>query len=94
MSRRDRRAAGRKSQIASNSAGMAAPAALYEAGLAHMKAGRYLDAQISCQQALAVYSNQAAGARHLQPRLDRYRPTGFFRVAMDKPVGKRLTESF
>jgi tetratricopeptide (TPR) repeat protein len=64
MSRRDRRAAGRKSQIASNSAGMAAPAALYEAGLAHMKAGRYLDAQISCQQALAVDSNQA-DALHL-----------------------------
>ena len=64
MSRHDRRAAGRKSRTASNSAGMATPAALYEAGLAHMKAGRFLDAQISCQQALAVDSNQA-DALHL-----------------------------
>jgi tetratricopeptide (TPR) repeat protein len=64
MSRRDRRAAGRRSQTDPNSAGMAAPAALYEAGLGHMKAGRYHDAQISCQQALAADSNYAE-ALHL-----------------------------
>jgi tetratricopeptide (TPR) repeat protein len=64
MSRRDRRATGRKSQTASSSAGIAAPAAFYEAGLSHMKAGRALDAQISCQQALAADSNHA-DALHL-----------------------------
>jgi tetratricopeptide (TPR) repeat protein len=35
------------------------PAASYEAGLAHMQAGRYLDAQLCCQQALAVDPDQA-----------------------------------
>jgi tetratricopeptide (TPR) repeat protein len=57
MNRRDRRAAGRKSQTASNGVGAAVPDALYEAGLGHMKAGRYLDAQIFCQRALAADSN-------------------------------------
>jgi tetratricopeptide (TPR) repeat protein len=40
------------------------PAALYEAGLAHMQAERYLDAQLCCQQALAADSNHA-GTLHL-----------------------------
>ena len=30
------------------------PAALYQTGLGHLRAGRYLDAQICCQQALAI----------------------------------------
>jgi tetratricopeptide (TPR) repeat protein len=58
MNRRDRRAAG-KSQISSNGAVAGTPAALYEAGLGHMQAARYLDAQICCQQALAIDADYA-----------------------------------
>jgi tetratricopeptide (TPR) repeat protein len=35
------------------------PAALYEAGLQHLRAGRHLDAQICCQQALAIEAEHA-----------------------------------
>jgi tetratricopeptide (TPR) repeat protein len=59
MNRRDHRAAGRTSQTASDGAGTAIPDALYEAGLGHMQAGRYLDAQLCCQQALGADSNHA-----------------------------------
>ncbi|WP_346347439.1 tetratricopeptide repeat-containing glycosyltransferase family protein [Bradyrhizobium sp. dw_411] len=38
---------------------MSTPAALCEAGLNHIRAGRYLDAQTCCQQALAIDSNHA-----------------------------------
>jgi tetratricopeptide (TPR) repeat protein len=58
MNRRHRRAATRQSQTTSG-AGMANAAALYEAGLGHMRAGRYLDAQICGQQALALDSDHA-----------------------------------
>ncbi|MGA7804652.1 tetratricopeptide repeat protein [Bradyrhizobium sp.] len=37
----------------------ASPTALYEAGLGHMQAQRYLDAQLSCQQALVADGNHA-----------------------------------
>jgi len=47
MNRRGRRAAARKSQTITDSPEASTPAALYEAGLRHMRAGRYLDAQIS-----------------------------------------------
>jgi tetratricopeptide (TPR) repeat protein len=57
MNRRDRPAADRESQTASNGAGTPVPDALYETGLGHMEAGRYLDAQICCQQALAADSS-------------------------------------
>ena len=55
MNRRERRASGQKSQAGSASS----PAALYEAGLRHLRAEQYLDAQICCQQALATDSNHA-----------------------------------
>ena len=55
MNRQERRAAGRKSQASEPGS----PAALYEAGLRHLRAGQYLDAQICCQQALATDSNHA-----------------------------------
>src|ERR1700722_3646561 len=58
MNRRDRRAA-RKSQMGPSGPVVGTPAALYEAGLADMRAGRSLDAQIRCQQALAVDSDHA-----------------------------------
>ncbi|HTU59751.1 MAG TPA: tetratricopeptide repeat protein, partial [Polyangiales bacterium] len=35
------------------------PAALYQAGLAHLRAGRALDAQLCCQHALAIDQNHA-----------------------------------
>ena len=54
MNRRDRRAAGRKSQTVSNVAGAVVPDALYKDGLGHLTAGRYLDAQVCCEQALAA----------------------------------------
>jgi tetratricopeptide (TPR) repeat protein len=55
MNRQERRAAGRKSQAGEPGS----PAALYEAGLRHLRAGQYLDAQICCQQALATDSSHA-----------------------------------
>lgn len=50
MNRRERRAAARKSHT---------PAELYEAGLRHIEAGRHLDAQLCCEQALAMDSAHA-----------------------------------
>jgi tetratricopeptide (TPR) repeat protein len=58
MNRRHRRATTPKSQTTSR-AGLANAAGLYEAGLGHMRAGRYLDAQICGQQALALDSGHA-----------------------------------
>lgn len=54
MNRRERRAAARKSQTASNGASAGTPAALCEAGLRHLHSGQPLDAQLCCQQALAI----------------------------------------
>jgi tetratricopeptide (TPR) repeat protein len=72
MNRRERRAAVRRPRKASIGAGSATnssrtanepsvsePAALYQAGLAHLQAGRYLDAQLCCQQALAADADHA-----------------------------------
>jgi tetratricopeptide (TPR) repeat protein len=59
MSRRERRAAARIPQKNSQRSGPHTPAALFEAGVRHMRAGHYLDAQVCCQQALAADSNHA-----------------------------------
>ncbi|MEI9925920.1 MAG: tetratricopeptide repeat-containing glycosyltransferase family protein [Bradyrhizobium sp.] len=60
MNRRDRRAGARKAPTTSSRPGAAAtPASLHEAGLRHLRAGRHLDAQICCQQALAMDSGHA-----------------------------------
>jgi tetratricopeptide (TPR) repeat protein len=72
MNRHERRAAARTSQKAqsgegstasrsqaANAPGTGDPAALYEAGLAHMRAGRQLEAQLCCRQALAADANHA-----------------------------------
>src|SRR5215470_13341901 len=48
-----------KSDITPNSSGAKTPAELHEAGLAHMQAGRPLDAQGCCQQALAIDPHHA-----------------------------------
>jgi tetratricopeptide (TPR) repeat protein len=64
MNRRERRAGARNSPPNPDGPGLASPAALYEAGLAHMQAQRYLDAQVSCQQAL-VADPDHAGALYL-----------------------------
>src|SRR5215470_3716698 len=50
MNRRERRAAG-KIEAPRQATG---PAALYEAGIAHLRAGRMLDAQVCGQQALTA----------------------------------------
>jgi Tfp pilus assembly protein PilF len=61
MNRRERRAAGQKSKETSKatvgSAG--SPATLSQAGMQHLQAGRQLDAQLCCQQALAIDPNHA-----------------------------------
>jgi tetratricopeptide (TPR) repeat protein len=64
MNRRERRA-GKTSGTRPNSRtdqpapAAPTPATLYEAGLAHLHAGRHLDAQICCQQALAIDAEHA-----------------------------------
>jgi tetratricopeptide (TPR) repeat protein len=57
MNRHERRAAAKKSGSRLNPPRAEAPVRLGEAGLAHLQAGRHLDAQICCQQALAADSN-------------------------------------
>ncbi|MDE2469444.1 MAG: glycosyltransferase family protein [Bradyrhizobium sp.] len=65
MNRRERRAAaGGPSRTHPDSTGAATAAALYEAGHGHMRAERYLDAQICCQQALTIDPGHAE-ALHL-----------------------------
>jgi tetratricopeptide (TPR) repeat protein len=72
MNRRERRAAARTSQKAAigegsiagrsqtaNEPGLSSPAVLCEAGLAHMQAGRHLEAQLCCRQALAADADHA-----------------------------------
>jgi len=51
MSRQQRRAAARDPK---KSSGPEMPVALYAAGLAHLRSGRLLDAQVCCQNALAI----------------------------------------
>jgi tetratricopeptide (TPR) repeat protein len=58
MNRRDRRVAARKSPATSKNSGNTA-AALHEAGLGHLQAGRFLDAQMCCRQALALDAKHA-----------------------------------
>ncbi len=53
MNRNDRRAAAKKSKIDQNALS-AKNAALHKAGLVYLRAGRQLDAQTCCQQALAT----------------------------------------
>jgi tetratricopeptide (TPR) repeat protein len=62
MNRRERRATAKKSLAVAN--GPSRATALYEAGIAHLQAERYLDAQLHCQQALAADSDHA-DALHL-----------------------------
>lgn len=57
MNRRERRATGPKSKQAPTRSGATTPAALVESGRRHLQAGRHLDAQLCCQQALAADSN-------------------------------------
>lgn len=59
MNRHERRAAARKSQAAPNGTDGDTPDTLHEAGLRHMSAGRYLDAQRCCQRALALDAGHA-----------------------------------
>jgi tetratricopeptide (TPR) repeat protein len=65
MKRRERRAAtGGPSPTLPGGSDAATPAALREAGLGLMRAERYLEAQMCCQQALALDPDHA-GAQHL-----------------------------
>src|ERR1700753_2567469 len=63
MNRRERRADSRKSQPAPKGADGDTPDTLYKAGVRYVSAGRYLDAQRCCQQAIAL---DAAHANALQ----------------------------
>ena len=64
MNRRDRRAAATKSRAASDGIDATSSAALYEAGLHHLRARRNLDALIYCKKALAI-DPHSADALHL-----------------------------
>jgi tetratricopeptide (TPR) repeat protein len=68
MSRRDRREGTQISAKTSPGSVAASPAALHEAGLTHMQAGRYLEAQRCCERALALDSGHA-DSLHLMGRL-------------------------
>ncbi|MGA7807620.1 tetratricopeptide repeat protein [Bradyrhizobium sp.] len=57
MNRRERRAAVQKSKAAADRAD--SPATLHRTGMQHLQAGRHLDAQLCCQQVLAVDPNHA-----------------------------------
>src|SRR6185437_7016850 len=59
MNRRERRAAGLKPQTRPIPAGIHTPAGLRQAGLGHRREGRNLDAQLCCQQALAIDPDHA-----------------------------------
>jgi tetratricopeptide (TPR) repeat protein len=54
MNRQERRAAARKSRSNPDSSAAPTPAALYASGLAHLRSSRLMDAQVCCQQALAI----------------------------------------
>jgi tetratricopeptide (TPR) repeat protein len=68
MSRQDRREGAQTSEKTSGGSVAASPAALHEAGVAHLQAGRYLEAQRCCERALAVDSGHA-DSLHLMGRL-------------------------
>jgi tetratricopeptide (TPR) repeat protein len=73
MNRRHRRAIAGEPQANPanpNGPGASTAAACYEAGLGHVRAGRPLDAQLCCQQALAADSNHA-DSLHLMGLLSR-----------------------
>src|ERR1700710_33903 len=63
MNRRNRRAAAPPSKASSSKSSSNGPfasaSAACEAGFGHFRAGRYLDAQIACQQALAADPDHA-----------------------------------
>jgi tetratricopeptide (TPR) repeat protein len=59
MNRRERRVAAKGSKTRPTSSERKAPAAFYETGLRHLQAGRDLDAQLCCQQALAIDAHHA-----------------------------------
>jgi tetratricopeptide (TPR) repeat protein len=63
MNCRERRVAARKSPATSKASGHTA-SALHEAGLGHLRAGRHLDAQICCRQALALDARHADRPEH------------------------------
>lgn len=68
MSRRDRRKGAQTSEKSPGGSVAVTPAALHEAGVAHMRAGRYLEAQRCCERALAVDSGHV-DSLHLMGRL-------------------------
>ncbi len=55
----ERRAAAKRAKVGRKTSGTAGIAPLYEAGLGHMRAGRHLDAQLCCQQVLALDPDHA-----------------------------------
>lgn len=59
MSHRERPAGDQISEQGSPGSAAPTPAALHEAGVAHMKAGRYLEAQRCCERTMAVDSGHA-----------------------------------
>jgi Flp pilus assembly protein TadD len=59
MNRRERRAAAKQAKSGKTAPSVGAIAALYDTARAHMRSGRLLDAQLCCQQALAIDDRHA-----------------------------------
>jgi len=70
MDRGEHGAADRDSTTDQGSPTTRTPAALYRSGLQHLHAGRHLDAQLACQQALAIDAGHADSLRWLLDRDD------------------------
>jgi tetratricopeptide (TPR) repeat protein len=68
MNRKQRRSAGNRTHLSPALSKAKTPDQLYEAGLSHMRAGRHLDAHVSCERALAADSGHA-GSLHLMGQL-------------------------
>ena len=89
MNRRKPRAGAPTSQ---SIGGVELPDALYEAGLAHMQAERFLDAQLCCQQALAADPDHA-DTLHLVGLLSLPRQTIRSRGGVDRARDRARSEA-
>lgn len=96
MDRQQHSAATRESANAQDSGAAATPDALCEIGLAHLEAGRLIDAQVSCQQALAIAPDHADGLHLMgsiarKARQDDHAVEWFARAIRQAPKPEYLT---
>src|SRR5487761_2066596 len=96
MNRRERRSAASKAGVKLTAPVARTAAALYEAGLSQMQAGRDLDAQLCCRQALALDPNHAdslhlMGLLSLDARQYDHALEWIFRAIRQEPKAVYLT---